>query len=77
MINIDAEKEPEIYEAVMHTNEYTNHGTIVENAMIYPNREFDFTDDRLTPNSRASYPLTYLQILKLHLFQVTQKPSFS
>lgn len=64
MINIDAQKEPEIYDAVMHEDEYTNHGTIVENAMIYPNREFDFDDERLTPNSRASYPLNYLQNIK-------------
>jgi len=64
MINIDPEKEPEIYDAVMHLDEYTQHGTIVENAMIYPNREFDFNDERLTPNSRASYPLEYLQNIK-------------
>ncbi len=64
MINIDPEKEPEIYDAVMHEDEYTQHGTIVENAMIYPNREFDFNDKRLTPNSRASYPLDYLQNIK-------------
>ncbi|MBS3771238.1 MAG: phosphoenolpyruvate carboxykinase (ATP) [Bacteroidales bacterium] len=64
MINIDPEKEPEIYDAVMHEDEYTQHGTIVENAMIYPNREFDFNDERLTPNSRASYPLDYLQNIK-------------
>jgi phosphoenolpyruvate carboxykinase (ATP) len=64
MINIDPEKETEIYQAVMHKDEYSRHGVIVENAMIYPNREFDFTDDRLTPNSRASYPLEYLQNIK-------------
>ena len=64
MINIDPKKEPEIYDAVMHEDEYTQHGTIVENAMIYPNREFDFNDERLTPNSRASYPLEYLKNIK-------------
>ncbi|MFO7879026.1 MAG: phosphoenolpyruvate carboxykinase (ATP) [Bacteroidota bacterium] len=60
MIDIDPDKEPDIYKAVMHTDDYCKHGSIVENAMIYPNGEFDFSDDRLTPNSRASYPLTYL-----------------
>ncbi|HKK68805.1 MAG TPA: phosphoenolpyruvate carboxykinase [Bacteroidales bacterium] len=60
MIDIDPAKEPDIYKAVMHYDDYRKHGSIVENAMIYPNGEFDFHDDRLTPNSRASYPLTYL-----------------
>jgi phosphoenolpyruvate carboxykinase (ATP) len=32
--------------------------------MIYPGGTFDFCDDRLTPNSRASYPLTYLKNIK-------------
>jgi len=32
--------------------------------MVYPNGEYDFFDDRLTPNSRASYPLRYLSNIK-------------
>src|SRR6056297_151946 len=64
MIDINPEKEPEIYNAVMHENNYLKHGSIVENAMIYPDGTFDFCDDRLTPNSRASYPLTYLKNIK-------------
>ncbi len=64
MIDITEEKEPEIYNTVMHEDEYTNHGSIVENAMIYPNGEFDFFDTRFTPNSRASYPLRYLTNIK-------------
>ncbi|NPA42722.1 MAG: phosphoenolpyruvate carboxykinase (ATP), partial [Chlorobi bacterium] len=64
LINITAESEPEIYNAVMHRDDYENHGSIVENAMIYPNGKFDFFDDRFTPNSRASYPLRYLSNVK-------------
>lgn len=64
MIDIDPNKEPEIYNAVMHKDDYLNHGVIVENAMIYPNGKFDFSDDRFTPNSRASYLLDYLQNIK-------------
>ena len=64
MIDIDPEKEPDIYDAVMHPDDVYRHGAIVENAMIYPNGRFDFHDDRLTPNSRASYPLTYLKNIK-------------
>lgn len=64
MIDIKPENEPEIYDAVMHEDEYTKHGAIIENAMIYPNGELDFFDDRFTPNSRASYPLRFLKNIK-------------
>ncbi len=64
MIDIDEEKEPEIYNAVMHEDDWKEHGSIVENAMMYPDGTFDFYDDRLTKNSRASYPLKYLSNIK-------------
>ena len=64
MIDIDRDKEPEIYDAVMHHDDYRSHGAIVENAMVYPDGTFDFSDDRFTKNSRASYPLTYLSNIK-------------
>lgn len=64
MIDINPKKEPDIYDAVMHVDDYLNHGSIVENAMIYPDGTFDFYDDRLTPNSRASFLLTYLKNIK-------------
>jgi phosphoenolpyruvate carboxykinase (ATP) len=64
MIDIKPENEPEIYEAVMHDAEYTKHGAIIENAMLYPNGDMDFFDDRYTPNSRASYPLSFLSNIK-------------
>ncbi len=63
-ININPEKETEIYNAVMHEDDYLKHGALVENAMIYPDGSFDFDDDRFTPNSRASYPLRYLSNIK-------------
>lgn len=64
MIDINPQKEPDIFEAVMHKDEYTNHGAIVENAMIYPNGKFDYYDGRFTENSRASYPLKFLKNIK-------------
>ncbi len=64
MIDINPKKEPDIYDAVIHKDDYLNHGAIVENGLLYPNGKFDFYDDRLTPNSRASYPLTYLKNIK-------------
>ncbi len=64
MIDIKEENEPEIWNAVMHKDEPEKHGSIVENAMVYPNGEVDYFDDRYTPNSRASYPLRYLSNIK-------------
>ncbi len=64
MIDIDPDKEPDIYDAVMHKDDYLNHGSIVENAMVYPDGTFDYYDDRFTPNSRASYLLSYLKNIK-------------
>lgn len=64
MVNLCPENEPEIFKAVLHTDYYLNHGAIVENAMIYPNGDFDFKDIRLTENSRASYPLAFLDNIK-------------
>jgi len=64
MINIHPVKEKDIFDAVMHKDNYLDHGVIIENAMIYPNGEIDYFDERFTPNSRASYPLTYLKNIK-------------
>ena len=64
LIDLEKEEEPEIWNAIMHEDDYLSHGAIVENALMYPNGEFDFHDDRLTPNSRGSYPLEYLSNIK-------------
>ncbi|MCG8410381.1 MAG: phosphoenolpyruvate carboxykinase (ATP), partial [Bacteroidales bacterium] len=64
MLDINPEKEPEIYDAVMHNDDPLNHGAIIENAMIYPNGVFDFSDKRITENSRTSYPLAFLSNIK-------------
>ena len=64
MIDINPEKEPDIYDAVMHKTDFLNHGAMVENAMVYPDGRFDFYDNRFTENSRASFPLSYLKNIK-------------
>ncbi|MBD3277631.1 MAG: phosphoenolpyruvate carboxykinase (ATP) [Candidatus Aegiribacteria sp.] len=64
LIDLSAEKEPEIYNACFHRDEWLEHGSIIENAMMYPDGHFDLYDDRLTPNSRGSYPLRYLTNIK-------------
>jgi phosphoenolpyruvate carboxykinase (ATP) len=64
LIDLDKDKEPEIHNACFHHDDYLEHGAIIENAMIFPNGEFDLFDDRFTPNSRGSYPLRYLTNIK-------------
>ena len=64
LINLRQDKEPEIYNAMMHKDDVLEHGAIFENTMMYPNGKFDLFDDRLTPNSRGSYPLSFLSNIK-------------
>jgi phosphoenolpyruvate carboxykinase (ATP) len=64
LIDLDPDKEPEIFKAVFHKAPVLEHGAIIENTMMYPDGKFDLYDDRFTPNSRASYPLTFLSNIK-------------
>ncbi len=64
LINLSSEKEPEIYNACFHRADWLEHGAIIENTMMYPDGRFDLFDERLTPNSRGSYPLRYLTNIK-------------
>ena len=64
LINMRKEKEPEIYNAIFHESNHFDHGAIVENCMMYPDGNFDLDDDRLTQNSRGSYPLEFLSNIK-------------
>ncbi len=64
LINLDPQKEPEIYNACFHEADYLEHGAIIENAMVYPDGTFNLNDSRLTENSRGSYPLSFLSNIK-------------
>ncbi len=64
LINLREDKEPEIWSAVFHNGDYLEHGAIIENCMMYPDGKFDVDDERLTPNSRGSYPLRFLSNVK-------------
>jgi phosphoenolpyruvate carboxykinase (ATP) len=64
LINLRQDKEPEIYNACFHRAPFLEHGAIVENAMVFPNGRFDLDDERYTPNSRGSYPLSFLRNIK-------------
>lgn len=58
-INLTEAWEPEIYRAIKF-------GTILENVGVDPKTgEVDFFDNKLTENTRAAYPLTYIPNAKL------------
>lgn len=65
LIDLNPDKEPEIHKAVFNHRDYLENGVIIENCMTYPDGRVDVYDDRLTQNSRASYPLRYLTNVKL------------
>ncbi|GAB4223413.1 MAG: phosphoenolpyruvate carboxykinase (ATP) [Acidobacteriota bacterium] len=64
LINLRQDKEPEIWNASFREAPPEEHGALIENCMIYPSGLFDVDDDRLTQNSRVSYPLTSLTNIK-------------
>ena len=61
LIDLDPNKEPEIFDACFQEKPYLEHGSIIENGMMWPDGTYDLFDDRMTPNSRGSYPLEYLK----------------
>ena len=52
-LNLSASHEPEIFNAVRH-------GSVLENVVTDANGVVDFKDDRITQNTRCSYPLQYI-----------------
>ena len=66
-INLSAEKEPDIYNAIKF-------GALVENVVMDDEtREFDFDDDSLAENSRVGYPVEYINNAKLDGMGATPK----
>jgi len=63
LINLRKNKEPEIFRIVFEEN-FNPNTVIIENTMMYPDGHFDVDDERLTANSRCSYPLTALKNYK-------------
>ena len=64
LIDLRQDKEPEIWNATFRKADPSEHGALVENCMMYPDGTFDVDDQRLTANSRVSYPLTSLSNIK-------------
>jgi phosphoenolpyruvate carboxykinase (ATP) len=52
-INLSKEKEPQIYAAIKR-------GAVVENVVLDENGRPDYDDDTITENTRACYPLDYI-----------------
>ena len=59
-IGLDANKEPEIWNAIQF-------GTVLENVDVQNDKSVDFNSSRLTQNTRASYPIEYIKMLKYHV----------
>jgi len=57
-IDLSAEKEPEIFNALRF-------GTVLENVVYNEKRIVDFTDDSITQNTRAAYPIDYIPNAKI------------
>ncbi len=57
-IDLSAEDEPEIYEAIRF-------GSILENVILDDKREVDYTDSSITQNTRCSYPIEYIPNAKI------------
>ena len=53
-INLDKEKEKEIYQAIRF-------GSLLENVVVNKNGEPDYTDASLTENTRCTYPIGYIE----------------
>lgn len=58
VINLNPEKEPEIYGAIRF-------GALLENTMIDSKRNIDFNDGHITQNTRVSYPIEYIKSAKI------------
>ncbi|MBF4986540.1 phosphoenolpyruvate carboxykinase (ATP), partial [Nonlabens mediterrranea] len=57
VINLDAEGEPEIYNAIKP-------GAILENVILNSDKTVDFKDTSITQNTRVSYPIFHIENIK-------------
>ena len=57
VLNLSAEKEPEIYNAIRP-------GALLENVILDSIGEVDYTDKSITQNTRVSYPINFIKNIK-------------
>lgn len=57
-INLSAEKEPQIFDAIRY-------GTVLENLVVDEHGYIDFDDNKYTENTRAAYPINYIDNIVL------------
>ncbi|MFL2609834.1 MAG: phosphoenolpyruvate carboxykinase (ATP) [Flavobacteriaceae bacterium] len=57
VLNLSAEKEPEIYNAIRP-------GALLENVILDGIGEVDYTDKSITQNTRVSYPINFIKNIK-------------
>ena len=58
VIDLSAEKEPDIYNAIKP-------GAILENVYFDANGDADYTNDSITPNTRVSYPIDFINNIQV------------
>lgn len=58
VINLDADGEPEIYNAIKP-------GAILENVILNADKTVDFKDTSITQNTRVSYPIHHIENIKV------------
>lgn len=58
VINLSREQEPEIYDAIKK-------GAILENVILNDKGEVDFEDTSITENTRVSYPIDYIENIRV------------
>lgn len=57
-INLTPESEPEIFQALRY-------GAVLENVVLEEDRHVDFTDTKITENTRGAYPIEFIQNAKI------------
>jgi phosphoenolpyruvate carboxykinase (ATP) len=64
LADLDSPTSPEIFHSLFRTEDYHEHGGLIENALFYPSGAFDLHDRRLSGNARGLFPVRLLTNVK-------------
>ncbi len=64
LADLDSPTSPEIFQSLFRTEDYHEHGGLIENALFYPSGTFDLHDRRLSGNARGLFPVRLLTNVK-------------